>query len=632
MTWQDSFTPDQTAPKAVQANGWQNSFVPDSYTQQPESDAISQGSHATGYQSDSTPNSLGGRVSSVQDGQNNQESNGRQNTSPDPNVDLPLYMQAARQAGLLGRDFLNAAMVLPNSIGDLANEGINSAASGINNVAGTHISPLGMPSQTYNALLTNAGLPNPATPTEQKLSNAHQLLLGITASGEPLVNQAKEVTGNLANILKGSSKAETSTGQITSGVLSADHPTLTPKNSDLKLISSKLALAGVSPQEYATALKNSSPDMFAAEVGGDPLRIQSQTYAKLQGPTMQAARDAMRQRLAEAPQRVQSIIDTNATPQPLIERMQDNISSLRDQLPDLYQSAYKESVPSSVIGGQLATPAGKNALQETAVKLANKGVSPEDAGFFKNDRGLYSLNQNVPIETLHEFSKSLGDQVVRNPLTGAIEDSNSLAIEGQRKGITTALSKVSPAFAKANNTAAAVEQAQSAFDAGRKIAHSAAGDAADQLLDRAAQTYSPNELAYHRAGYSQGLMDKTSGAALGTGSPAARIANGNVINKTAEIYNSPSQAKALSDALMAEKQMTEFANRGLNNSTTAEAASAALPEIPTSAHGIALSAASKIGEMLNHGTNERMSQLLFTTSPAQKKILADALIKYNGRK
>lgn len=599
MSWQDSFIPDGGTPQAVQAQGWQSSFVPDSQSQQPVSNALAQTQTAA-----PNPSASDGNISIQQQMTSPQEMYKYFSDKPNTEYANILPYSTNKKTGDQSIDFPEAIRAPMRGLAELLSQARGQLP------AQTDTSTGSTGSLSPDALQALMAL-SPVSPGSTSFALGQNLASGIEATAGQLPKLAANEYENIAPSASAS---------------------LPLKNSDLKLITDKLDMAGITPQQYADALVKSSPDEFAAEVGGDPLKIQAQSYAKLQGPTMQAARDAMRQRLADAPTRTQALIDNTFTSGPNIDRLQDNMGQMQQSLPALYGEANKDVVPSSVISTQLNTPAGQTALQATAAKLANKGISPQDSGFIKGENGLYSLDENVPVGTLHEFSKSLGDQVQRNPLTGAIEDSNSLAIEGQRQGVTSALSQASPAFAKANNTAAAYNQAQSAFDAGRKLAHTSTGDNADQLMDRAADTYSPNELSYHKAGFAQGLTDKTLNAPLATGNPATRIANGAVVQKAGPILDNPSQAQAFGDALVREKQMMDFANRGLNNSVTAETASAAMPEIPTSAHGIALSAASKIGDFLNAGKNQRMSQLLFSTSPQDKQTLADALIRYSNGK
>ncbi len=443
--------------------------------------------------------------------------------------------------------------------------------------------------------------------------------------------------------------SEASAPAQNSGAPPPSAPLITPTSGDIELIKKKLDMAGITPQQYADALTNSSPDDFAGELGGDPLRMQTQAQAKITGDAMQPARDAMRERLATAPQRVQQIIEKTFYPssgaeatgggdaalmkgaaspsfEP-VQQMQGNLSDIEAKLPELYKAADSAAVPRKPFLDIINTPNGQTAMKDVVEKLANQNITPESAGIVVDPQtGFHGLQTNVPVSTVSELSKSLGDLVNRNPMTGAIEDSSSSVAEGQRQHITSYLSENSPEFAKANANAAANFQGQSAFEAGRKLAHSAAGENADALMDRASETYSPQELAYHKAGYAQGLADAIQKTPLGGGNPASQIAKGTVQNTTSNIL-SPTQGQQFADLLMQEKNRIDLAQRGLGGSNTAETLSAGVPEIPTSAHGLIAGAANKVMDFVNAGKNERIAQLLYATSPEQKAILARKIVQ-----
>lgn len=401
-----------------------------------------------------------------------------------------------------------------------------------------------------------------------------------------------------------------------------------PRGGDIKLIKDKLEMAGVTPQQFADALKNSSPDDFAGELGGDPLRMQTQAQAKLTGPAMQAARDAMRQRLSEAPQRTQAIIDQSFTPQPTIEGMQQNISDMEDKLPSLYRAADPVMVPRSVGIDAVNTPAGQTAMKQLVVNFKNNGINPTEAGVVIGGNGFHGLAPEVPVSTLDAFQKSLGDQVERDPLTNKISDHASDVVEGMRKGITASLAKASPEYASALNTAAAEQQAKAAMALGRKLAGSSAGERADAITERAESTFSPNELSFHKAGYAQGLSDQLQGVPSATGNPAARLTKPAVTTASGDVLQSPVKAQQFAEALLREKNRVELAQRGLFGSNTAETLSAGeVPSIPHSPDGLVSKVVHKVVDMATAGKNARIAQLLYATSPEQKALLAERVLK-----
>lgn len=399
-----------------------------------------------------------------------------------------------------------------------------------------------------------------------------------------------------------------------------------PKYSDIKLIKQKLDLAGITPQQYADALANSSSEDFAGEVGGDPLRMQTQAQAKITGPEMQDARDAMRERLATSPQRTAQIIGENIKPAENVQRMLENIQDMQRQLPDLYEAAYQRTAPSSIVSDIVSRPAGQQAISETVEKLSNQGINPLEAGLVKGSNGTWRFTTDVPVKTIDEFQRSLGDLVTRNPITGAVEGSDAATIESMRKNVTSDLGKSSPEYQKALNVAAAKQQAESAFEMGRQLAKSAAGEKADAIMERASEVMSPNELSYQRAGYAQGLTDASQGAALGSGGEASRIATGKVQNSVGSILDSPTASQKFADALMQEKNRIDLAQRGLGGSNTAETLDAGLPKIPNlmelPSHAVNLAK-----NWLMHSRNERLAQLLYATSPEQKSILAQKILE-----
>lgn len=602
--WQDSFVPadgSAQSPQAVQAQGWQSSFVPN---------------------------------------------DAQQTTQPD--TSLP-GEQLTRQVGLAGRYIEGSIPEAISSIADLAIPGLNNQMAVINKLYGTNIPavPEGFNTGMVERGLNATGLfPEPETTGERAIAGPAKLAAGLMAGGENIMPMAEEAWGNLRGGLNDTLNA-ISPSDLPEQV---SMPAIQPSSGDIKLIKQKLELAGITPQQYADALMKSSPDDFAGELGGEPLRMQTQAQAKITGPSMQDARDAMRQRLDTAPQRVQQLVEqtffpSSATmptiggdvslmkgaPAPFepVQQMQGNLADVKDKLGDLYSAADNAPVPRKPFLDVINTPNGQAAMKSTVERLANQNIRPQDAGIVVDpESGFYGLQaKDIPVSTMQEVSKSLGGMVKRNPLTGAIEDPDSLLLEGQRKQITSYLSENSPEFNKANTNAAAQFQGQSAFEAGRKLAHAAAGENADALAQRAADTFSPQELSYQKAGYAQGLGDALQGSPLGGGNPASRIAKGTVQNTTADILQSPTQAQQFAEALMLEKNRVDLAQRGLYGANTAESLSAGIPEIPTSAHGVLSSAAGKMMDFVNAGKNERIAQLLYATSPEQKAALAQKILK-----
>lgn len=588
MTWQDNIiydNPNNSVPAAVQGAGWQNSIV---YDDQPKQQTP---------QNDNFLNSI----------------------PPAANWFTPSSDSYAGQAvsGIANNKFMAA---LGEDTSNLGNSIINQVGGGIRN-------------------LMSEGQPQHTEDQNENQLNAQglSLLLAVNPSG-----------GMGISLKSGIAPEESASIDGDGG----GGGTIEPKSSDIKLIKDKLEMAGITPQQYADALTASTPNDFAGELGGEPLRMQTQAQAKITGSAMQAARDAMRERLDTAPQRVHQIIENTFFPssgaqatdggdlalqkgaaspsfQP-VQQMQGNLDEIQGKLGGLYDAADNATVPRKAFLDIINTPNGQTAMKNVVEKLANQNITPESAGIsIDQNNGFHGLQtKDIPASTISELSKSLGDQVQRNPNTGAIEDSSSLIAEGQRKQITSYLSENSPEFAKANMNAAANFQGNTAFEAGRKLAHSAAGEKMDELMARADETFSPQELSYQKAGYAQGLADAIQKTPLGGGAnPAATLAKGTVQNTSADILQSPTQAQNLADALIRERQRVDLAQRGLYGANTAETFSAGVPEIPTSPHGILSTAFGKVMDRVNVGKNERIAQLLYATSPEQKAVLAKRILQ-----
>jgi hypothetical protein len=391
--------------------------------------------------------------------------------------------------------------------------------------------------------------------------------------------------------------------------------TITPKAGDIELIKQKLDLAGITPEQYADALMKSSPNDFAGELGGDPLRMQTQAQAKITGPVMQPARDAMRERLANALSRTQGIVsDALGSP----ENITDNLATIqqyRTVEPDLYK-AVNGMVPTEQFSGILNTPAGQSALAATKENLSNQRIDLSSAGFTKEG----GLGEHVPVSTMHEFTKALNGQIGRDAFGNVTDPAAAFPLQGMSKDVVSQLKKADPNFELAQDVAAQARQAQQAFDNARQTARMTTGDKAEGILEPLSQ----NPFAV--SGYHQGLLDKLSDTPLQGGNPAGTIAKQSLIERVGNLTGDTGKAQALADALMQEKGRVELAQRGLYGSNTAETLSAgAVPNIPTSPEGIINHTAGKVMDYLNAGKNERIAQLLYATSPEQKKILADAL-------
>ncbi len=108
--------------------------------------------------------------------------------------------ELARQGGLTARYGLEGPMGLFNAaIGDPVNTAINYGIRGINQFRDKPLPQLGMPSEATGRLLTQAGLPQPETPTENVVGAISKGLAG----GGPVTGLAQRAAANAGPILKG---------------------------------------------------------------------------------------------------------------------------------------------------------------------------------------------------------------------------------------------------------------------------------------------------------------------------------------------------------------------------------------------------------------------------------------------
>lgn len=391
-------------------------------------------------------------------------------------------------------------------------------------------------------------------------------------------------------------------------------PTLL-KNKEANVINKNLAMGDVTPQQFGQRLAESSPDDFAGELGGEPLRILTQTQAKIPTPAMQEARDAMRARLANAPQRTQGILEQAFGPQYNIDDATGTIAQLRSSEGDLYKSA-NGSIPRSSIEDVIGTPAGQKAIQQAGVNIQNRMGAPAfDA-------------EAIPINQAHEIAKALGDQIPRNPMTGAMaEPATGAPIESLRKNIIGTLQKQSPEFDFAQTVAGESRGFEDAMRRGRSLAKMVAGEKTDDVLDRI--SLNEQQQPYSVAGFHQGLIDQTRQVPIGTGNPAGKIGNQVLLDKTTELVGAD-KAKTLGEALVKEKSRMDLANRALYGSNTPETLGQMIPDLPVSPIGMKFSAINKVKDaaekFLSTGSNKRLAEALYASSPKDKAALTKELL------
>lgn len=405
----------------------------------------------------------------------------------------------------------------------------------------------------------------------------------------------------------------------------------------LREIKANLALGGVSADDFAQRLAASSADDFAGEVGGENLRMLAQSKGKIPGVAMDAARTAMRQRIEQAPQRVNSLIDSAVASSDDLAQRLAQIEG-KGAFEGIFYDRAKEIVPSAPFERIISTPAGQTALKDAAVNLANRTVAPNQIAALQNiSKGLETptaagtILPELPVGAWHEVAKSLGDQVKRDIAGNIVEPAKAAPVESLRKGMINALRQASPDFNVAQTNSAAMRSSQEALDLGRKLARMATGAQSDDVMQ--ALTASATDLPYAQAGYAEGLRDVISAVPYG-GNPASRLATPKVLSRTAELVGA-GKADDFYKNLMAEKLRMEFANRGLHNSATAETVLQAINnvgDIPLSATEAAKKGGNALLNILSSGNDKRVASMLYATSPAEKAALAAMLTKTQAPK
>ena len=403
---------------------------------------------------------------------------------------------------------------------------------------------------------------------------------------------------------------------------------------ELSTIAKNLKMAGVSPQEYAQRLATSTTDDFAGELGGENLRLLTQAQAKIPSDAMQTAREAMRQRLAEAPQRAQAIIDKTLTPSHVIDDMRANMQAVADKAGERYAAAYNAPpVSREIVADLMDRPDSQQALAAAVRSLANKGQSAEQAGFVLTQDGKYALGEQIPTQTVDQLQRALGDivQKGRNAVTGKLETEAGLDAETLRKAIVDRLKQANPAYDRAMMEQAAVKSSEDAMMMGRKLARSSTNPTSDAILEAIDQSMPAQAKSYAKAGFAQGLSDMVRDTPMGTGNPAARIAKNTVVDRIKELTGDPEAAANYAKAIMQEKNRIDLAQRGLYGSNTFENMAQALPDsLPRTKMQIVDQAISSVIDKLNAKSNARLAQALYATTPEQKKALAQAILSASG--
>lgn len=130
-----------------------------------------------------------------------------------------------RQLGLTARAGINAAMGVPQIIGNAANAGVNLGIEGINALTGSKIPELGTVTQGMDALMSRAGIPEPQTPVERLTQVAAGALggAGVARAASGAVPQASQLAQILTELGRSPALQTAGAAAGAAGVMGAEN-------------------------------------------------------------------------------------------------------------------------------------------------------------------------------------------------------------------------------------------------------------------------------------------------------------------------------------------------------------------------------------------------------------------------
>lgn len=242
------------------------------------------------------------------------------------------------------------------------------------------------------------------------------------------------------------------------------------------------------------AVANRLPDDAAAQLReadalGMPLAIGdlSPELQALTGSVVRKSPDArtlaeqtLRPRFLGQADRAREQIARNFGPIDNPNEVSDRLlQTARQNAGPLYDAFRRQPARTSdELQAMLATPAGRQALQNARSIAANEGRDPNALGFDLDELGQVVLRRDPSPETLDLVKRGLDDVVSgsANPLTGRIETDAGRAVEGLRRRYVAEVDRLYPQYAPARAAYAGPAGERAALQTGRDMARAAPRD------------------------------------------------------------------------------------------------------------------------------------------------------------
>lgn len=293
----------------------------------------------------------------------------------------------------------------------------------------------------------------------------------------------------------------------------------------------------------------------------------------------------------------------------------------------------------------LATPAGREALNNARNIAANEGKDPNALGFDLDGQGQVILRQDPSPDTLNLVKRGLDDVVggYKNPLTGQLDlNAQGSAVEGLRKNFVKEVDRLYPDTYPAARAAFAGPAAErEALDVGRSMANANPRDIAPRM-----EGMTPGQREQFKLGQRVAMSDNVDKVRY-SANPYQNIYGSPVAQERAATVFGADPAAGMKAAYEAEQRMAQTAYDTLGGSPTAmrsaadEAFDTGLPGLVTDAvasyatgsggQGITQKALTKIVDNARlRGSKKRADQLapiLFNTDPAAVLAAVQALGK-----
>lgn len=357
-------------------------------------------------------------------------------------------------------------------------------------------------------------------------------------------------------------------------------------------------LIGRGPQRYqprqlpaslprgSRAVANRLPDDAAAQLRqadamGLPLAIGdlSPELQALTGSVVRKSPDArtlaertLRPRFLGQADRAREQIARNFGPIDNPNEVSDRLlETARQNAGPLYDAFRRQPARTSdELQAMLATPAGRQALQNARGIAANEGRDPNALGFDLDELGQVVLRRDPSPETLDLVKRGLDDVVSgsANPLTGRIETDAGRAVEGLRRRYVAEVDRLYPQYAPARAAYAGPAGERAALQTGRDMARAAPRDIQARM-----GSMSPTQQEQFRLGQRVAMSDAVDRARMTT-NPYQSIWGGTEARNRAATVFGDQPAANFHRAYEIEDNMGRTFNEALGGSATQPRAAA----------------------------------------------------------